>query len=111
MEVVVGHFGYMEYASGSGNAVQFPRKLVSYAREVVARTTKPKVGTAPMQNVSNAIDCALPRLPESSLDSPFPDVRPKPNNEPRGPVADLVQFVNSEMAELGFDDWNVFLGS
>uniref|UniRef100_A0A0C4DI02 Uncharacterized protein n=1 Tax=Fusarium oxysporum (strain Fo5176) TaxID=660025 RepID=A0A0C4DI02_FUSOF len=37
MDGVVGHFGYLEFASGSGLGTQFPRKVVAYAREVVAR--------------------------------------------------------------------------
>ncbi|UPK97241.1 hypothetical protein LCI18_008176 [Fusarium solani-melongenae] len=37
MDVVVGHFGYLEFASGSELGTQFPRKVVAYAREVVAR--------------------------------------------------------------------------
>lgn len=37
MDVVVGHFGYLEFASGSELGTQFPRKVVAYAREVIAR--------------------------------------------------------------------------
>ncbi|EXJ71827.1 uncharacterized protein A1O5_04328 [Cladophialophora psammophila CBS 110553] len=35
MEVIVGHFGYLEYASNSELLFPFPREIVSYARMVV----------------------------------------------------------------------------
>lgn len=41
MDTIVGHYGYLEYISGSEFSTRFPRKLVSYAREFVKRAREP----------------------------------------------------------------------
>lgn len=37
MDVVVGHFGYLEFASSSELVFPFAREITSYARELVKR--------------------------------------------------------------------------
>ncbi|OQU99364.1 Fungal specific transcription factor domain-containing protein [Cladophialophora immunda] len=87
MDVVVGHFGYMEYASGSELVFKFPRKVVLYAREVVKRARRPSISQHSDQQPPNTADVMLPRFSEPCPDFPLPE------------------FVTSDMSEIGFEDW------
>jgi len=75
MDVVVGHFAYMEYASGSAHASHFPRKLVSYAREIVGRTAKTATTMRQYQAQSSSVESTFPGVSDPFLDFLLPEVR------------------------------------
>ncbi|PNH56133.1 hypothetical protein VD0002_g9835 [Verticillium dahliae] len=43
MDVVVGHFSYLDFASGSELGTQFPREVVAYAREFSDERTSQEI--------------------------------------------------------------------
>ncbi|OAG35273.1 hypothetical protein AYO21_10544 [Fonsecaea monophora] len=87
MDAIVGHFGYMEYASGSELVFKFPRKCVVYAREVVKRARRQSTSQHADQQPPNTADVMLPRFSDPCPDFPLPE------------------FVTSDMSEIGFEDW------
>ncbi|OAL34609.1 hypothetical protein AYO20_06026 [Fonsecaea nubica] len=76
MDAIVGHFGYMEYASGSELVFKFPRKCVVYAREVVKRARRQSTSQHADQQPPNTADVMLPRFSDPCPDFPLPEVHP-----------------------------------
>ncbi|EXJ76280.1 uncharacterized protein A1O5_00788 [Cladophialophora psammophila CBS 110553] len=76
MDVIVGHFGYMEYATGSELVFKFPRKVVAYAREVVKRARRTSVTKNAEQQPPHPSNIALARPSEPCPDFPLPEVCP-----------------------------------
>lgn len=71
MEVIVGHFGYLGFASRSDLTFQFPRKIVSFAREVVKRARKvPPAQQAMEQETRKTMEISL----DACADFPLPEV-------------------------------------
>ncbi|KIW38530.1 uncharacterized protein PV06_09486 [Exophiala oligosperma] len=90
MDTIVGHFGYLEYASGSELGANVPRKIVSYAREIVKRggRTSTSYGSQEVStNLNRVNNCDTF---EASLDYSLPE------------------FLGPDMNELGFEEWSVF---
>lgn len=74
MDTIVGHFGYLEYASGSELGANVPRKIVSYAREIVKRggRTSTSYGSQEVStNLNRVNNCDTF---EASLDYSLPEV-------------------------------------
>ncbi|KAH7126494.1 fungal-specific transcription factor domain-containing protein [Dactylonectria estremocensis] len=85
MDIIVGHFGYLEFISSSEMEFPFPREIASYARNLVKQA---RGGTTE-------------------------DLREPSNTKPRDTQSDLVPVVNpSEMPPLdvvlGLEDWCTF---
>ncbi|KAI8938323.1 hypothetical protein NX059_005975 [Plenodomus lindquistii] len=66
MESVVGHYGYLEYISGSQFSSRFPFKAVTYAREIVKRSQE----SIPVYDAHHEEDFAV-GLSETELDPNF----------------------------------------
>jgi len=91
MDVIVGHFGYMEYVSGSELGFKFPRKIVSYAREVVKRARRTSMTQNTEKQPPYLGDIVLPGFQEPCPDFPLPE------------------FWTSDMSEFGLDDSQSYL--
>jgi hypothetical protein len=47
LEAAAGHFGYLNFISGSEVGMKFPRQVVSYASEVTERENRDPLGLSP----------------------------------------------------------------
>ncbi|KAI8937133.1 hypothetical protein NX059_006347 [Plenodomus lindquistii] len=82
LDAVVGHFGYLDFLSGSELGTQTPRKIASYAREVVRR--------AKNEAARNDTDFDIAPASESfDIDATLP----------------LFEAVGGDWTDFGFDDW------
>ncbi|CAN9215897.1 unnamed protein product [Alternaria alternata] len=86
MDTVVGHYGYLEYISGSEFSTQFPRKVVSYAREIVKRLREPSTAHDVYEGMGS--------VTESSGINLDPD---------------LHEFILGNWDVLGYEDWSFSL--
>lgn len=74
LDTIVGHFGYLEFASGSELGANVPRKIVSYAREIVQRQGRisTSVGLQEASAIHNPFDNS--DVFEGLLDFSVPEV-------------------------------------
>lgn len=114
MDVIVGHFGYLEYASESELVFPFPREIVSHARVVVKRAREGLSTSQSSQNPQSKSDADAEQS-EPFSNYPLPEVSvvfPRDFSCQTVMVLTLtVQFMCSDTADFGLEDWPSFLPS
>lgn len=106
MDIVVGHFGYVEFLSSSKLDLSFPREVASYARNLVKKAKEENDNTVSTSQSLNVQSSLSAQDPISTA-----DVRMfHPSHE----VLDSHKFISQMSAfdpVLGLEDWCTFLPS
>lgn len=106
MDIVVGHFGYVEFLSSSKLDLSFPREVASYARNLVKKVREEKDhGSSTSQSLN--VQSSLPAQDPIAT----ADVRTFP---PGLKIPNLHEFIFQMSVfdpVLGLEDWCTFLPS
>ena len=111
MEVIVGHFGYLEYISEAEISFPFPREIVSYARTVVNQARGGLLQKTQILPV---------HPPEPQYESVYNPIYPLPDVSAHDKFIVLlafltrtlsVQLLTSNDCDLDFEDWPSFMPS
>jgi hypothetical protein len=121
MDVVAGHFGFLEFASNSKIAFPFTGEITSLARATVKKAReRTEAGQEHQQIESQSTLMTLmaePHLQQSGVDSLYSIGEVRPNTSSSYETFDqpdhlsFLQYGSMDNMDIGLDNWPSFLPS